>query len=1042
MPRFAPTCSFLARTPTALALLVLLAASASAQLDLPERSGAPRAPRRGGNQPGLDLPDARPAADAAPTTSVAAPVKGVEPAAPPVAASPAELALQALRTSRPVGAATLQAAVLALRDMGDAGRVAARAALWSEFGSEVVACARVLLAGGLAADRERVLERLRGALPPQSAPALVAALVELDPVGASPEFFAEMLDHPQSSMRAAAAGALAGRATAELVPALARRMESKRTDTRLLVVDLAAGIDDDAARELVFTALGDESARVAYRAAVRLARSAAPGVEARLLAEVTEGPYLLRASSYALLAIVEREDARSVAILGEEHVPLLLANLTAENVLATGAAACALAGIGFRRPSADQSGWLDLLVPHHLVRAVAATEFHRDFTSLQAPAERRLALIAGFTLGSDGRAWQRWWGQAAASFRARRAVLEVDPRDLDRLWLEYRGPDAAFRLTGEGIADDASAPETFLLTADECGDLLRALEREGVLAAERLPSVVSRNATGERELVVGNGANVKRFGASAGAGAPWFERLVAFATSLRDANDWQRWVDSRRHADRRALWLAEVAERGRTSDPTERARRLVELVLGALHAAQGAETTRGIAELERSYADPRVRDARDVPALVELIERAPFHSPENARLVALALAAARAGAGDAAARPGDGARALDGGPAIDAELAGGLVGALAANFGADAVPEIAAVLRMQPAPVTRAAVRSARSALRAGGALALGSDASPANPANEALLAELFEDPDEVVQAAAIAAVAARPCDSDSARTFAELTLARAASPSARVRSAAYGALAACPDAFTLGALLGGLSDEDAEARRAAALGLASLRDPEALPILLSMLARGPRSDLFGPARAGLVGLGRAAHEELLRVVHRRSMGEAGEAAEVAREAALILAEGGVAEAASPLIAILTDDPGDERVAWELAVLTCVDLRGRGDPAGAWWEWWDGAVHDDALAWLLAAGARLGLDVPEREALVASGGRGDRAGAEFLFDLAVSPEAHVAARAERELERRLGRELELPRAVGSLSSSEEALLGALRERVLAEGWPK
>jgi len=120
------------------------------------------------------------------------------------------------------------------------------------------------------------------------------------------------------------------------------------------------------------------------------------------------------------------------------------------------------------------------------------------------------------------------------------------------------------------------------------------------------------------------------------------------------------------------------------------------------------------------------------------------------------------------------------------------------------------------------------------------------------------------------------------------------------------------------------------------------------------------------------------------------------------REAALVLSEQGVARVASTLMMLLTETPGDERVGFELAVLTCQDFRAEGDPALAWWSWWDTVPHDDALGWLLRAAEERGLAPPPREALT---GPGTRAGARFLLQVGRSEEGFLVERARRELAR-------------------------------------
>ena len=144
------------------------------------------------------------------------------------------------------------------------------------------------------------------------------------------------------------------------------------------------------------------------------------------------------------------------------------------------------------------------------------------------------------------------------------------------------------------------------------------------------------------------------------------------------------------------------------------------------------------------------------------------------------------------------------------------------------------------------------------------------------------------------------------------------------------------------------------------------LADPRTAGILVSVLARGPAEPNFSAARRGLLGIGEPAWMDLLRVANST-------APVSRREAALVLSEQGVPQVASTLMAVLTDNPGDNQVAFELATLTCIDLRSEPDPAGSWWEWWDQVRHDDSLAWFRAALARQGLEVPPAEAFLGAG---------------------------------------------------------------------
>ena len=73
-----------------------------------------------------------------------------------------------------------------------------------------------------------------------------------------------------------------------------------------------------------------------------------------------------------------------------------------------------------------------------------------------------------------------------------------------------------------------------------------------------------------------------------------------------------------------------------------------------------------------------------------------------------------------------------------------------------------------------------------------------------------------------------------------------------------------------------------------------------------------------------------------------------------------------MAQAASALMTILTENRDDRRVAEELCVPTCVDHRGELDAPVAWWNWWEYVVHDDAQAWFWwSGGAGRGAPSPD-----------------------------------------------------------------------------
>jgi hypothetical protein len=364
------------------------------------------------------------------------------------------------------------------------------------------------------------------------------------------------------------------------------------------------------------------------------------------------------------------------------------------------------------------------------------------------------------------------------------------------------------------------------------------------------------------------------------------------------------------------------------------------------------------------------------------------------------------------------ARTEPGGPLPPAAGAR-IVAALHDGFGLTAADELTRTLEAQGREAVRAAAHDERSLLRvvAAGALARG-----AEPQDVELLRGLLDDPVPQVELAAVRAVGTGPVEE--LRTE---VLVRARVAEGELRAAALEATGRLGGENALDALVIGLSENDLTIAVGAARGLAELADPSTASLLVSLLGRSGDDPLIAPARAGLLALGERAWPDLLRAVNTPG-------SRARREAALLLSVQGVPQAAPALMRALDADPQDERVAAELCVLTCVDLRGEPDPPAAWWSWWSAVVHDDGLAWLLAGLEREGLPTPGPEAVR---GAGSAEGAAFLASVLALAPPHVAERARRELGRLLDRELgELPPPGLQL----DALVDALQAEIGARPW--
>ncbi|MBL8858918.1 MAG: HEAT repeat domain-containing protein [Planctomycetes bacterium] len=951
----------------------------------------------------LKLPDAAGAG--------AAPRPGPVPSAPaqaaPVGAAERTLALAVfddLKRARSVSDPLLASAVTSLVAAGEAGLAAARLETVSEDAHRLLVAVRTLLRAGNEADLELVRARMRAKLPALVVPFLVDEMAARDPVRSGPEWLASLLEHSQGFVRQAAQRNLATVEGELLIPHLERCAADKRVDTRVAAIELASGVRDARATELLLTHLDDVSSRVAKAAVDGLALREEPALDARLLSIAFKDRWLLRRGAYALLAIIEREDLRLQPILAAAHIEPLLAALDKRDTLVSGAAAAALAGIGFRSSSAQVDEWLDRPVIDRLIMTVSGREFHDDLSSITPGALRRLRMVSGQSIATDGPRWVDWWITAREGFRARRATLTIQPGEaastLVRFESTAENPEG-FTLVGPELASTAltrvTSGEIFYLTQDQITDLIAVLNREGLLGAEILPGLRGARGRGERTLEIQVGARAKAFTLGPDLKETWFERAAEACRAVRDQNRWQRFPAGRDGQDAYALWQAEASWWSTPHTDLERNERLKQLALNSMQGASPAKREIAVEEIERLYALPDGPNAADFDAFLALLDEEQLQGTRASRLARLALAAGRKMGSDGF---------VPDAPAL------ALAGAYTRLFGTNAIDALAEQFQSVRREFVRQIAADERPILRAVAAKTLAVDPSPEDLA---ILIKLLSDKDLSVETAAVTALGEHKVEA--ART--EL-LVRARVGFPPVRAAALRAIGMLGGEFVLEALIQGVNDRDRVVHIAAAQGLALLGDPAAAQVLISALAEVSDTELFDAARAGLVAIGRPAWHELVRVVNQP-------AGRIRREAALILSEQCHPDAVSALISILTANPKDARVATELTVLTCVDLRGQVDPARSWWAWWDGVRHDDSSAWFRAALERAGIAPPPPGAFE---GAGTVQGRLFLVSVMSRSEPWLVERARREYSRMTGRNLgELP----SVGRDRDAWLRDLRE---------
>lgn len=977
---------------------------AGGDLALPRRTNPASEPAAAPANPAPAQPPVSP--DAPPATSTA-------PAGPPVTPNAPRSAnafvFDDLRRAKGADDPLLERAVESLLAAGDVGLDAARAEVASMDANRLLVAARTLLRAGNAADVELLITRIHGKVPASTGAILVDEIAARDPVRAGPDWLASLLEHPQALVRQAAQRALAKTSSSELLMRIEKIANDKRSETRLAAIELAATSTDSRATDILLAHMDDASSRIASSATSALALREDAGLDARLLSIAFRDRWVLRRGAYALVAIVEREDLRLQPILDASHVEPLLAALESSDAFIAGTAATALAGIGFRARDTRASEWLDHGVVDRLVMTVSGQQFHDDLSSITPAALRRLRLVTGQSFVADGPRWVDWWISARKDFSARRATLTIDPKEVASVLVRFESSDKvpeAFALVGPDGAPAAqvriTSGEILYLNHKEIADLVATLTREGLLSAEKLPGWRGTHGRGERTLEIQVGSRAKSFSFGPGTKEAWFERAQDACRALREQNRWQRFPVASRGQDALDLWRQQSDWWSGDRTREQRDERLKSLVLASMHAASPAQRELGLLELERLYAEPTGPNGADFEPILAQVKEEKTPGDRALRLSRLALAAGRKLGSD--------------GFVPDAQALS-LAMACTSLFGTNAVDALLEQFKSARPEFVRARARDDSPVLRAVAARTLAKDPSPED---FAVLIQLLDDKDQSVETAAALALGEHKVEA--ART--EL-LVRARVGLTPVRTASLEAIGKLGGEFVLEALIQGIHDNDRAVRIAAAKGLSVLADPAAAQVLIAELGEVGDTDLFDAARAGLLSMGKAAWPDLVRAVNQP-------AGRIRREAALILSEQSSPDAASPLLAILTSNPKDARVANELSILTCIDMRGQSDPAQSWWGWWDGVRHDDAIAWFRAALERLGVAPPAPGVLE---GAANQQGLAFLVVVMGRPEPWLVERARRAYRDLSGRD---PGDMPPVGLDRDAWLRALRESAAKE----
>lgn len=960
---------------------------------------------------GLDLPNQPSRPKPVAPTDDAEPVVERQPGDPVATISGgARFILDEVRRRRRIDDDVVTQAADGLVNLGDVGISAARVALASDHGPTVMTGFRVLFRAGTPEDRDHAVTRLRTRMPAGVGGMALREMVAVDPVRATPRLLCSLLAHTQSSVRAAAHKILSEDPKDSWIPHLAIALEGKNSDARYRAVDLVAKMDSTNAREVLFQHLSDPRSKVAARAIDALARAPQPEVQIELLTRAFGDRWILRPNAYAILALIEREDARLESILGPGHQPVLLDGLNSSDPFISGTCAAALAGIGFRSGRLDETSWLDRRVPNTLVAISIGQIFFEDRDALVPPAVRRLQLITGQTFGQSGPAWAEWWLANEADFRASRAVISLAENDHQRLRVDTvdRGTGDRFTLLGP-VWLDREIPitwgEPIHLVESEAKSMLELMRGLGMFTADRMPGARGSSSSQARVLEVRIGDQAKNFTFAPGSEPDWFRELSVGLQAQRDRHRWQRFAGPEAGA-RRNLILSDGPFFAETTDPVAWNRHLADLVMTWMKQAPNADRGLGVTELERLFAEDQVANAADVPLLLERLSEERFFTDRCQRLVGLIRIA--------------------GGIHVDADgqvsdptqlaLADDLIDRLFEQFEVDAAAPMLDLLQLQGVARVRAAAVDERALLRG---LAATLIAKAPQPEDIQLLAGLVEDPRIEVRVATLRAIGENRLQKLSRPV---LIAAGQLELNPIVRKEGLWAAGRMGGRDAKEVLLNTLPEPSYQL--AAVRGLVELRDPTTTEVLISLLRSSRDPDVTDAARQAIENIGPGAHDALMAALNSPSPA-------TRREASILLSRQGEPKAAGAMLRALTEDPSDVRLQNELVVLTCFDPRSEVDPLEAWWAWWDSVHRDDSLSWFRAACEANGLISPPAELFV----QGSRQPDVIRFLLAALKKddvPYLMERARRELERMTGQDLgKLPGSPRSRAAWHETLVEAL-----------
>ena len=484
---------------------------------------------------------------------------------------------------------------------------------------------------------EPILAKLQDRKMFQHAGDLLDAVARIDPIGAKPRFFAQLL-HPSSAVVRAAQTRLESRVGPSDLEELREIFEIGGQAARLAALELMGTADAEGAQADLAKALRDEMPEVCFAAARALADSdSETALEALRRASMSP---LDRQMAYGYLGLAIRGDRLSKLLLDSADVRTLLGGRGLDHVdlLNRAVAGIALADAGYYHEVPDLESALDHKIVPVMIEAWINQDFWKDMKIVRPLLLRRMRRLTGRYELRETQEWRSWWEENRRGFVARRVLARVTAAGIPTMVVSIAGEGAP---GGETTVIGSSAQElgppligelAILLPTEAAVELATVVNESEILrSAESVSGGVSDRGSVRFTIRAGN--RERRIGLESDRMSAGAAGLLAKIVELRTRFSWQRYRTLDPTLDFASFVRATAPLFSAERTPAERDKTLASLIVDALDPARGLGWN--VAALEELEALPDLGDLLDDGRVDQLLRL--LGAREQADAMAIAL---------------------------------------------------------------------------------------------------------------------------------------------------------------------------------------------------------------------------------------------------------------------------------------------------------------------------------------------------------------------------------------------------------------------